>query len=209
MSDSTSKCWGLNNYGQLGDGTKADKVFPTDVLISAVGGALSGITDLVGVGNHTCTLMENGTAKCWGSNTYGQLGNGTKDPSLFPTDVLESAGGRALSGITDLVGGGNNTCAFMENGTAKCWGWNSSWQIRYAGGDSILNPTVILDNRLITLSGVTNIVAGYSHTCALMKDSTAKCWGQSDYGQIGSGRSGSSTNIVFPSTVLESAEAVL
>ena len=141
-----AKCWGDNTYGQLGNGTIVNKVYPTDVLELGVGSsALSGITNIAAGEYHTCVLMEDSTAKCWGDNTYGQLGDGTQDPSLFPKDVLVSAGGVSLSGIAKISSVvGHNTCVIMKDETVKCWGLNTSGQLGNGTVVDALNPTTVL-----------------------------------------------------------------
>jgi alpha-tubulin suppressor-like RCC1 family protein len=74
-------CWGLNEYGQVGDGTTANRASPATV---AGGHAFAGIT--AGL-RHTCALDTNGAAWCWGDNTYGELGDGTTAGSGTPVPV--------------------------------------------------------------------------------------------------------------------------
>jgi alpha-tubulin suppressor-like RCC1 family protein len=71
-TNGTAWCWGYNFYGQLGDGTITNRLTPTQV-----GTATSWATIDAGGYRHTCAIRTNGTAWCWGSNLYGQLGDGT------------------------------------------------------------------------------------------------------------------------------------
>lgn len=78
------KCWGYNELGQLGSGTENYALSPQDVV-----GLSSGVVVALSAGYyHTCALTSAGGVKCWGDNTYGQLGNGTTNPSLTPQDVI-------------------------------------------------------------------------------------------------------------------------
>jgi alpha-tubulin suppressor-like RCC1 family protein len=89
-TDSGMKCWGDNDFGQLGDGSTTDwRLCPVDVLEESGGAALSDIIDMAVGSRHTCALTSSGNVKCWGEKGYGQLGTG---PVIFfqsiPVDVI-------------------------------------------------------------------------------------------------------------------------
>jgi alpha-tubulin suppressor-like RCC1 family protein len=110
-------CWGLNEYGQVGDGTTTNRSSPTTV---AGGHAFAAVT--AGL-RHTCALDTTGAAWCWGDNTYGELGDSTRTRSGTPVAV---AGGLQFA---YLKAGELSTCGITSTGVAYCWGDNEYGQL--------------------------------------------------------------------------------
>lgn len=162
-------CWGSNATGQLG----VSGIPYSDIPVRVTGMG-SGVASVSAGSGHTCALTTSATVKCWGSNTNGQLGNGSTIDS--PTAVNVSG----LSGVTALSAGTDYTCA-VANGAARCWGWNDYRQLGDSTGISRTTPITV--NGLST--GVTGIAAGYQHTCAVLAGGGARCWGWNSYGQLG------------------------
>jgi alpha-tubulin suppressor-like RCC1 family protein len=125
---------------------------------------------------HTCALDDDGRVWCWGENSYGQLGDGTLEPSRFPVPVRLP--GRAI----DVSAGFYHTCALLESGTAYCWGHNDF------SGTAPGPPTVAAtEAAAISVPGVrfTKISSGGEFTCAMTERSTVYCWGETASGQCG------------------------
>lgn len=186
-----AKCWGYNSYGQLGDGSTDNSDEPVNVKNL---GESSGVIAIEGGDYHTCVLMDSGAVKCWGYNSHGQLGNGSTDSSDELVDVQGLGEG---SGVVAIVAGGNHTCALMDSGAVKCWGYNYSGQLGngfsgFSASSSIPVDVVVNPDpqQMTQLLGVKGVVAGDNHTCALLNSGMAKCWGNNSAGQLGNGNVG-------------------
>jgi alpha-tubulin suppressor-like RCC1 family protein len=170
LSGGVVKCWGDNFNGELGNGTKGSPS-TTPVTVSGLNGASA-----VSVGNsHACAVVAAGAAKCWGENSDGQLGDGTKGDSTAPVAVS------ALSGATAISAGVSNTCALLTSGAVSCWGLGAG----LGNGTTTPNAYSSIPVAVSDLSGGVAISAGAIHTCALLVDGALKCWGNNYDGQLG------------------------
>ena len=124
----------------------------------------------------TCAVTASGGAKCWGYGGHGQLGNGSYFNSSTPVDVSGLTGG-----VAQISVGLYHACAVTTSGAARCWGSNSHGQLGVDGSSN--SPTPVEVNGLA--SGVAQISAGNSHTCAVMTSGGVKCWGYSRNGALG------------------------
>ena len=176
-------CWGSNISGQLGDGTTTNQFVPT-----AVAGGLTFASIGAGATDETCALTPTGQAYCWGSNTFGQLGDGTTTRRLMPTAV---AGGLTFASIS---AGGNRVCALTPRGQAYCWGNNGSGQL----GDGTTSSSQMVPTAVAGGLTFASISAGFSHTCALTPTGQAYCWGINGSGRLGDG---TTTNRLVPTAV--------
>lgn len=185
-----AKCWGDNSIGQLGSGNNSPSQVPVDVSGLLAG---SNVTSL-GVGAyHTCAVV-NGAVKCWGDNSYGELGTGNVGNTNTPTDVLGLA-----SGVSAIAVGGYHACALTTGGGVKCWGRNDDGQLGISSTQQISIPVDVVG----LSSGVAAIAAGgnganNNTTCALLTSGQVKCWGNG--AALGLGFS--VVNTLVPRTVL-------
>jgi alpha-tubulin suppressor-like RCC1 family protein len=168
------KCWGDNDQGQLGDGSRTGSSTP--VGVSGLG---SGVVAVSAGGSHSCALTVSGGVKCWGDNDQGQVGNGTAASTTTPVDVLG-----LTSGVGALSAGSADTCALTTVGDVKCWGYNDDGEL--GDGAALLRRSSPVD-----LSGLTGhaatISAGYGHACVVSVSGTVECWGDNQFGQLGDG----------------------
>src|SRR5205823_3502286 len=185
----TLQCWGRNSDGQLGAPATTGVASPRPVPVTDITTA----TVVTGGGYHTCALLQNGTVRCWGQNDYGQLGDGTLTPTIVPNRTPVQ-----VFGITTAVvvsAGGFHTCALLADSTIRCWGQNNYGQLGDGTTTNAVSPiTTPASPRPTpmpaTVTGITTAVAveaGALHTCALLRDGTLRCWGDNGYGQLGNG----------------------
>jgi alpha-tubulin suppressor-like RCC1 family protein/uncharacterized protein YjdB len=175
VSSGAIYCWGLNDNGQLGDGTTSGSgtgiASPTAV---ASGSTLKFVAVTAG-GNHTCGLTGTGAAYCWGDNSTGQLGDGTTSDRNTPTAVQ----GNLI--FSQLEAGESDTCGLDMTGVAYCWGANYSGSLGDGTSTQRTAPTRVLGDQLFR-----SINAGNSFTCGLTTDGSVMCWGDNDRWQLGS-----------------------
>jgi alpha-tubulin suppressor-like RCC1 family protein len=152
---------------------------------------------------HTCALLDDGSVKCWGYNSYGQLGQGdTVTRGISASTIGDQLPPVALgTGRTakSIAAGTYLTCAILDDDSLKCWGYN------YQGGLGIGDTATRGDganemgNFLPAVSLGTgrtakSVAIGSAHTCALLDNEVLKCWGSNSYGQLGLGVWGSGSS---------------
>ena len=177
LTNGSVKCWGANDYGQLGDGTNSTKFEPTQVTVNGL--PISGVASISGGNEHACAVLTNGEAMCWGRNDYGQLGDGTSINKNEPTPVVSLG-----ATIRSISSGLKHTCAITTGGAAKCWGHNAMGSL---GNGEFTDSLIPVDVDGLD-SGVLSIEASKSFTtCATVTGASVKCWGQSWAGNVGDG----------------------
>lgn len=140
---------------------------------SATATPVGGVASVSAGRSHTCAITTGGAVKCWGMNTWGQLGTGTNDDS----DKAISVHG-LHSGVTQISAGERHTCAVTDGGGVKCWGRNNYGQL---GNNSLTDSNVPVD--VVNLgSGVQAVSSGEFHTCALTTAGGVQCWGSTAAG---------------------------
>ena len=173
---SNVKCWGLNEYGKLGDGTTTNSTVPVNV---------SGLNDAVSISvglSHACAIKQDKTMVCWGSDRTGQLGSSVEfnDHSSIPVPVLGISNVLAMSADSYY-----HTCAVSDSGGGSgpvwCWGLNDNGEL----GDGTWVDSAVP----VAVSDITNAIEvavdGSSHSCAFLTTGAVKCWGWNSFGQLG------------------------
>jgi len=200
LDNSDVKCWGNNNYGQLGQGSTSNLgdgpgEMGDNLAAIDVGSGRSATAISAGNG-HTCALLDNSVLKCWGYNNKGQLGLGHTDNlgngSSEMGDNLAAIDLGSGRTATDITTGGEHTCALLDNASVKCWGSGGSGQLGYGNTNNIGDGSGEMGDNLTVVDlgtgrTATAISAGSSHTCALLDNSAVKCWGWYGFGSLGQG----------------------
>lgn len=183
------QCWGYNVYGQLGRGYTSSYYYdyygyyrydqtwqPAAVRLGARATSLA-----AGV-HHTCAVLESGKARCWGYGYYGSLG--TNDGGVV-SDPSRQADVQLDGSIVSMAAGAYHTCALMDTGSLRCFGYNYQGQLGYGHTSSVVYAANAGD---VPLPGeVVSVSAGNvsHHTCAVLSSGSLHCWGYNGYGQTG------------------------
>jgi alpha-tubulin suppressor-like RCC1 family protein len=186
------KCWGWDYYGQLGDGgTNTDTNAPSSTAID-LGTGRTAVAVSAG-SYHTCVILDNGDLKCWGRDNHGQLGDGgsNTDTNTPSSTAIDLGTGRTAVAVD---AGDYHTCAILDNGDMKCWGYDFKGQLGDGGSNTNTNAPSSTAIDLGTGRTAVAVSAGAYHTCAILDNSDLKCWGWDDYGQLGDGGTNTDTN---------------
>jgi len=172
-------CWGWGGDGQLGTGFRTPFRAPRASLQTplAVTGGRTFATIAAGSGR-SCGVTTIGEAYCWGENSSGQLGDGSRTSSLVPVPVT---GGQQFASVTL---GAYHTCGVTTTNAAYCWGVNSSSQL--GDGSTTFSPSPVLVAGDLLFQSVR---AGLFHTCGVTIAQVGYCWGYNLDGQVGDGTS--------------------
>ncbi|MEZ4293689.1 MAG: EGF domain-containing protein [Polyangiaceae bacterium] len=179
-TDGTIWCWGFNSSGQVGTGT-GDNYFVRPVSI----GDATDWKQVTAGAAFTCALATTGKVSCWGTNSLGQLGDGT---TAAKTSPVPAAG--LIDDWVMIDAGTNHACGVRQDGSAWCWGRNNLSQLGDGSKDNDGDGTA--DNETLPVpvaGGYTweSISAGTDFTCGVQTDHTLWCWGTNGSRQLGNG----------------------
>jgi alpha-tubulin suppressor-like RCC1 family protein len=196
--DGTVVTWGTGDAGQRGNGqTGSAPPFPTQVRSPDGTGPLTNVKQISADGRTELALLDDGRVVSWGANTFGMLGDGTRESRNLPVYVRSPDGTADLTDVQQVTVGGQNGVALMLDGTVLAWGHNDLGQLGDGTQKDHLLPAPVLGpGDAGTLSGVIQVSAAEKHAIALRSDGTAVAWGNNTAGQLGDGSTTLSTTPV-------------
>ena len=163
LEDRTVSCWGPDqSAGPYG--ARPGNFFVVE--------GLANVVELAVATSHTCALVDGGDVYCFGSNYFGELGDGTLNNTKKPVKAS------MISGAKKIATGGELSCAIVANGSVSCWGLNDQGQLGQGDMDKLIHPMPVT---VPGLGGPAKSIAASSVTgavCALLEDGTSKCWGE-------------------------------
>jgi alpha-tubulin suppressor-like RCC1 family protein len=194
-SDGTVWAWGMNQFGQMGNGTVNQMpgpqvTVPVQVSGSSAGGPISHPLQVTCGYQFGAALTTNGTVWTWGSGTHGELGNGTNGGNHLPNQVP------GLTNITAISAGWFHILALKSDGTVWAWGNNPNGEL---GDGTTVNRSNAV--QVLNLTNITSVSGGDSHSSALGEGGTVWKWGVNDVGELGNGTTTASANPV-PAKIL-------
>lgn len=187
---------------------QSNKVFTAEILEDATDaqGDRAGLTFLVGSpliaqsvtvgGRQVCSLQQDATVRCWGGNTYGELGVGSTTNSSTPTNP-------GLTGVKQIAAGDGYTCAVLQSGSVYCWGLNDYGQLGDGTTTQRNSPT-----KVVGITNALSVEVSRFHTCAILADSSVSCWGANWYNQLGTTSSWGGAVNPYPAKVVNAGSAI-
>lgn len=184
LSSGSLKCWGKNNYGQLGNGGVVSSNVPVSVPNS------NGVKFISAGFNHSCAIFQGGVLKCWGKNSFGQIGSRQNDVVVIEGELNVEAAPLLteiegnFSGIKSASIGEDHTCFVSSSEDVKCFGRNNFGQL---GSDSISYESSTLSP--VSVPGVSSVKAlssGKNNNCVVSGSGlSVVCWGSGQNGALG------------------------
>jgi alpha-tubulin suppressor-like RCC1 family protein len=175
-----AQCWGRNMDGQLGTGANGN--------LNSPGAVVQGLTNVVAIDSgalFACALLASTQVRCWGSNTFGQLGSNSATASFnSPQTVLQATASVSLTGATQIACGQFHVCALLSTGVVRCWGRNNAGQL----GISTATTQLALASTALQSDGlVLSVSSGAmaTHTCLVLVSGRVQCFGSNNVGQLG------------------------
>lgn len=175
LTNNTMKCWGRNDFGELGNRATGLQGNPVSVVFDSP----LVINDIALGNGYTCIAYEASQGdgvKCWGRGNLGMLGRGSTANSLVPVDAIGLS-----SGVNSLATSSTHVCAVKTDNTMYCWGDGQGGRLGNGSNANALVPTLA-----VNFGAVSKVAIGVGHTCAIQTDGDVICLGNNNSGQSGS-----------------------
>jgi uncharacterized repeat protein (TIGR01451 family) len=204
LDDGSARCWGFGANGRLGYGNSANVLSPATAPAIDLGAGRTATAITAGA-SHTCVILDTGAVRCWGNGVSGRLGYGDQrsigdDETPAAVGTVDIGAGRTAVAIS---AGDFHTCVIRDDAQLVCWGFGSGGQLGYGGTSDIgddetpgaAGPVNLGPRRVRAVSG------GKGHTCAVLDDGSARCWGFGADGRLGYGGTASITSAVAATSI--------
>jgi alpha-tubulin suppressor-like RCC1 family protein len=187
LDEGSVRCWGNGGQGRLGYASQSavgDNETPGSVGPVNLGPGRT--ARAIAAGDfHTCAILDDGSLRCWGFGSSGQLGNGASanvgdDEAPATAGVVPLPAGRVARAV---AGGAGHTCAILDDGSVRCWGFGANGRLGYGSTSSRSTPGGAVSIGLGRTA--TAIGAGDAHTCAILDTEAVRCWGFGGGGRLG------------------------
>ena len=179
-------CWGKGNLGPLGYGNTDDIGDDENPLEAGFVDVGEEIKEIALGDSHSCALLRSGNVRCWGNGNEGRLGYGNTN-DIGDDETPASAGNVDLGGeVKQIAAGYAHTCALLTNGNVHCWGWGEYGRLGYGNTDDIGDDETPASVGNVNIGApVERISVGSDHSCALLTNGEARCWGRGNSGALG------------------------
>jgi alpha-tubulin suppressor-like RCC1 family protein len=195
LTGGTVECWGSSGDGELGNGNSTGPNTCVGSPCSTTPVAVSNLTGVtaIAIGYYNACALTGGTVECWGFNVDGELGNGSATGPETCNGLISGEACStipvAVTGLTGVVtalsAGSDSVCALISGGTINCWGWDGDGELGDGNGATTNDsPTPVL---VANINNAMAIGSGDFHSCAVLTDGTAQCWGFNGDGELGIG----------------------
>ncbi|MGK0189265.1 MAG: alpha-tubulin suppressor-like RCC1 family protein, partial [Verrucomicrobiales bacterium] len=208
--DAQPYAWGKNENGQLGNGDQVNRTKPESVDMSGILADKTVLSVAVGE-SHSLAHCADGTVAAWGSNTFGELGDGSEVEHSSPVLVDRGIGSALFEKTVVAVAAGRHfSLALCSDGTVASWGLNEVGQL---GNGTQINTSIPMDvitnNTAISGKQVVAIAAGMAHSLALSSEGRVSAWGLNSDGQLGDGTDSPWMNRSLATAVAQTGQSAL
>jgi len=190
LDNGAVKCWGFGANGRLGYGSTANVTVPAAAPAVDLGPGRTAVAITAGA-SHTCAILDTGQVRCWGNGGQGRLGYGNEQ-SVGDDETPAAVGPVDLGGhaARAIAAGDFHTCAILDDGSMRCWGFGASGQLGNGGTGNVgdgESPATAGIVQLPAGRSARAVAGGAGHTCAILDDGSVSCWGFGANGRLGYG----------------------